>query len=121
MVIAIRKTKEEDTDMQILVMQREGFPNADFAGFIGDETGANWSSIRSVFNGDSNKILEGRERSCLFHWEKSLQKQNKKSVLSHHRAMHIELCELWRLATSHEATSAQVDDVIQNGGKMRMY
>ncbi len=46
MVIAICKTKEEDTDMQILVMQREGFPNADFAyadfaGFIGDETGAN--------------------------------------------------------------------------------
>ena len=116
MVIAICKTKEEDTDTQILfwenlksVMQREGFPNADFAGFMGDEAGANWSAIRTVFNGDFKNILEGRERSCLFHWEKSLQKHTKTSVLPHHRAMHIELCELWRLSTSHEAASVQAN------------
>ena len=52
MVIAICEMKEEDTEAQILfweslnnVMQEEGFPAADFAGFMADEAGANWMAI----------------------------------------------------------------------------
>lgn len=118
MVIAICETKEEDADTQILfwqslnsVMQMEGFPDADFAGFIADEAGANWIAIRTVYNGGPEHILEGRERSCLFHWEQSLHKHTKKSVLPQHRGAHIELCELWRLAKSRQAATLQAKTI----------
>ena len=72
MVIAICEMKEEDTEAQILfweslnnVMQEEGFPaaaEADFAGFMADEAGANWMAIRTVYNGNATNIMEGRER-----------------------------------------------------------
>ena len=69
MVIAICEMKEEDTEAQILlweslnnVMQEEGFPATEFAGFMADETGANWMAIRIVYNGNATNIMEGRER-----------------------------------------------------------
>ena len=87
MVIAICETKEEDTDSQILfwnylneVMKQQGHPPADFVGFMADEAGANWIAIRTVFNGGHDNVLIDRERSCLFHWEQSLQKNTKKFV-----------------------------------------
>ena len=78
--IAICEMKEEDTQAQIMfwemmnsVMLDNGHPPADFRGFMADEAGANWRAIRYVFNSSIDKIMEGRERSCLFHWEQSLQ------------------------------------------------
>ena len=73
MVIAICKTKEEDTDTQVLfwqnlnrVMQMEGFPDADFAGFMGDEAGANWLAIKTVYNGGPQKYWKGENDRVFF-------------------------------------------------------
>lgn len=75
MVIAVCDTKEEDTVTQILfwnylneVLGQQGYPQADFASFVSDETRANWAAIRIVFNGGPDNMMVGRERSCLFHW-----------------------------------------------------
>ena len=84
-MIAICKCKEEDEDSQILfwrnlnaVMECCGHDPPDFAGFMSDEAGAIRLAIGSVCNGGPQNIMEGRERSCLFHWEQSLQKHTKK-------------------------------------------
>ena len=102
MVIFICETKEEDTDSQILfwnclneVMKQQGHPLADFDGFMADEAGANWIVIRIVFNGGPDNVLIGRERSCLFHWEKSLQKHTKKFVKREAVQEHIDFCKIW--------------------------
>ena len=115
MVIAICEMKEEDTEAQILfweslnnVMQEEGFPaTTDFAGFMADEAGANWMAIRTVYNGNATNIMEGRERSCLFHWEQSLHKHTKKLVLPQYRHVHLDMCETWRLARTSELAKIQ--------------
>ena len=114
MVIAICESKEEDAESQIIfwnqlnsVMEKLGHQKPEFAGFMADEAGANWTAIRTVYNGGPNNVLVGRERSCLFHWEQSLQKHTKKFVLAAHRAKHIELCEQWRLAQTEEHANKQ--------------
>ena len=118
MVIAICEMKEEDAEAQILfwkslnnVMQEKGFPPADFAGFMADEAGANWIAIRTVYNGDAENVLEGRERSCLFHWEQSLQKHTKKLVLPQYRHIHLDMCETWRLARTLESAKKQAKQI----------
>lgn len=118
MVIAICETKEEDAESQILfweslnnVMQAEGFPAADFARFMSDEAGANWIAIRTVYNGGPDNVLEGRECSCLFHWEQSLQKHTKKLVLPQHRQKHLDMCETWRLARTSESAKNQAINI----------
>ena len=114
MVIAICETKEENVDSQILfwnclneVMKQQGHPLADFAGFMADEAGANWIAIRTVFNGGPDNVLVGRERSCLFHWEQSLQKHTKKYVKREVTHTHIHLCEIWWGSSSTEQASEQ--------------
>ena len=92
-------------------MQEKGFQLANFAGFTADEAGANWIAIRTVYNGDAKNVLEGQERSCLFHWEQSLQKHTKKYVLPTYRKKHIELCEKWRLAETEEHAQLQASSI----------
>lgn len=112
-VIAICETKEEDADTQILfweslnsVVAASGYAPPDFAGFMADEAGANWIAIRTVYNGGPDSIMEGRERSCLFHWQQSLQKYTKKFVPSSKQREHIDLCEKWRCSATKELASS---------------
>lgn len=107
MVIAICESKEEDTASQILfweslnaVMTENGHPIANFSGFMADEAGANWNAIRAVYNKGADNEMEGRERSCLFHWEQSLQKKTRKLIPSEKQMEHISLCEKWRSSTT---------------------
>ena len=100
-VIAICETKEEDAESQILfweninvVMVKCGHDLPNFAGFMSDETRANWIAIQIVKNGGPNNVMEGRERSCLFHWEQSLQKYNKKLVPAKKQRQHIDMCKV---------------------------
>ena len=111
-VIAICETKEEDEESQILfwrnlnlVIEKYVQEPPDFAGFMSDEAGANWLAIRAVYNGGRHNVMEGRERSCLFHWDQSLHKHSKKHVTKEQQMHHIEMCEAWRLARTSEEDS----------------
>ena len=102
-VIAICEFKEEDTESQILfwenlnaVVENAGYDTPDFAGFMADEARANWNAIRAVYNGGQDNIMEGRERSCLFHWKQSLQKYTRKLIPAEKQQEHINICEEWR-------------------------
>lgn len=114
-IIAICETKEEDCESQVLfwrnlnhVMEVCDLDPPDFAGFMSDEAGANWSAIRTVYNGGPKNVLEGRERSCLFHWEQSLQKYNRKWIPVDKQQVHIAMCESWRLAKSKDQATQEV-------------
>lgn len=110
-VIAICESKEEDCESQVLfwetlnrVVEQCGQAPPDFAGFMSDEARANWLAIRTVYNGGPQNVMEGRERSCLFHWKQSLHKYTKKLISSNKQQEHISMCEAWRNAmTVHEA------------------
>ena len=110
-MIAICESKEEDCESQVLfweslnsVVKQCGQAPPDFAGFMSDEAGANWLAIRTVYNGGPQNVLEGRERSCLFHWKQSLHKYTKKLIISNKQQEHISMCEAWRNGTTmHEA------------------
>lgn len=88
--IAIGDFKVEDTEAQTLfwtllnnVMKKEGYKKPEFKGFMADEAQANWRAIRTVYNGGPDNVMIGQERSCLFHWEQSLQQHCKKCIPSH--------------------------------------
>ena len=118
LTIATCEMKEEDTKSQVLfwqminrTMQHCGYHAANFHGFMADEAGANWSAVRTVFNGGPKNIMEGRERTCLFHWKQSLHKHAKQCVKKEIRQQHISLCEEWRLATTKEAASSKSKEI----------
>lgn len=107
--IAICEMKEEDTISQVMfwemineVMLNNGHAPADFCGFMADEAAANWRAVRIVYNGGPENVMEGRERSCLFHWEQSLHIHTKQLVLKNFQDEHKKLCESWRCARSEE-------------------
>ena len=105
--IAICNMRGEDTEAQRMfwekmndVMLRCGHAPADFCGFMADEANANWKAIRQVFN--NGNVMEGRERSCLFHWTDSLNKHTAKYVQPGFQDEHKQMCAQWRTARSKE-------------------
>lgn len=94
-------------------MELSGHDRADFSGFMANEAGANWMAIRACYNGGPDNILVGRERSCLFHWEQSLQKHTRNLVPKEKQKVHIEMCEVWRNSKSYEMASKQASTIRQ--------
>lgn len=78
---------------------------------MANEAGANWATIRTVFNGGPNNVLVGRERSCLFHWEQSLQKHSKKLVRKEVLQQHLDMCEAWQKSPSIALANKQADKI----------
>ena len=48
--------------------------------------------VRSVYNGGPANVVDGRERSCLFHWEQSLHLHIQMSVWPRTFKMNINIC-----------------------------
>lgn len=74
--IAVCEMKVEDTKAQIKfwkmlngVMKKHGLESVEFRGFMADEARANWAVIRGVYGNGADVPMEGRERSCLFHFK----------------------------------------------------
>ena len=116
--IAIGDFKVEDTEAQTLfwmllnrVMEREGYNNAEFKGFMADEAQANWRAVRTVFNGGPNNVMVGQERSCSFHWEQSMQQHAKNCILPHSQEEFKQRCRAWRIAPSEEAAKTELDNL----------
>lgn len=89
------------------VMEKKGFAPPDFAGFMADEAQANWIAVRNVYN--NGEVIEGRERTCHFHWEQSLVHHNRKFVKDAYQVQHKHMCELWREARTKKM--AQIEEL----------
>lgn len=115
MTIALCDMQSEDAEAQELfwlhlneVMRKNGLETTNFKGFMADSAGANWHAVRKVYgNGDPNKCMENRERTCLFHWTKCLQRATSKNILPGFQDQHIAMCKVWKDAKSQEEAEAQ--------------
>ena len=114
MTIASCEMKEEDTIAQALfweqinlVMLNNGCKVPDFAGFMADEAQANWRAVRMVYNKGPDNVMDGRERSCLFHWEQSLHIHTQKHVNVKNQDEHKQICRQWRCAETAEEAESQ--------------
>ena len=51
------------------VMLEYSVLNVNFKGFMANNAQTNWIVVRKIYgDGDPSVPLEGRERTCLFHW-----------------------------------------------------
>lgn len=114
--IAIGDFKVEDTQAQALfwsllnkVVEKEGYKKPKFKGFMADEAQANWRAIRTVYNGGPDKVMKSQERSCLFHWEQSLQQHAKKCIPPHSQEEFKRRCRQWKEAPSEETAQIELE------------
>lgn len=114
--LAICEFKVEDTEAQVLfwemlnrVMEKHGFPKAQFKGFMADEAQANWRAVRTVFNGGPENRMEDQERSCLFHWEQSVHNHAKACIAPHCQEEFKSMCRRWKNAPSQSAAEIEMN------------
>ena len=107
--------QSEDKDTQVIfwnnlnhVMRRHGIPMPQFRGFMADSAQANWNAVRIVYgSGDPKVPIEGRERTCYFHWTQSLEKHTKQYVKHNLQDQHKHLCLQYRNAQSMDEAEAR--------------
>ena len=115
MTIAMCDMQSEDAEAQQLfwenlnnTMKNHGLEETNFKGFMADSAGANWHAVRRVYgSGDKDKPMDNKERTCLFHWTKCLQRATIKSILPDFQEQHIALCKIWKNAKTQEEAEAQ--------------
>lgn len=80
-----------------------GVPKVKFEGFIVSNAHANWIATRKVY-GDGNVLipLEGRERTCIFHWSANLDKKTQKHIWPPIQHQHMQFIKDYRDAKHME-------------------
>jgi hypothetical protein len=63
------------------VMARHGVLEPKFKEFMADSAQANWNVVRVIYSsGNATIPMMDQERTCLFHWAQSLEKQTKANI-----------------------------------------
>ena len=110
MTIVVCDMQSEDTQSQCLlwnalnrVMAKHGVPATNFKGFRADSAQTNWNVVRQVYGtGDPKVPLQNRERTCLFHWTKSLEAHTIKLIKPTMQHQHKILCKQYKDAKTEE-------------------
>ena len=110
MTIAIYDMQFEDAEahelfwMQLnIVMGKNRVDNVNFKGFMADSIQANWNTVWKVYGtGDPAVCMDGRERTCLFHWTLCLQRTITKNIKLEFHDQYKELCKQWKDAKTQE-------------------
>lgn len=110
MTIALCDMQSEDATAQTLfwenlnsVMEDNGHPKPNFKGFMADSASANWHAVRKVYgNGNVNDKMEGRERTCLFHWTKCLERVTIAHIKPEYQEQMRSLCKQWKDTKTQE-------------------
>ena len=108
LTIACCDFQSEDKDAQLVfwknlnhVMGRHGIHKPQFQGFMADSAQANWNAVRIIYGSGDPKIpMEGRERTCYFHWAQSLEKHTKQYIVHELQDQHKKLCMQYKDARS---------------------
>lgn len=101
------------------VMEKKGFAKAEFTGFVADEAQANWIAVREVFN--EGEVMEGRERSCHFHWEQSLVTHITRSMSRIHARYDISKCVKFGERRRHCGWHEQRRERFASFGEMKLW
>ena len=110
MTIAVCDMQSEDTQSQCLmwnalnrVMTKHGVLVTNFKGFMADSAQANWNAVREIYGtGDPKIPMQNRERTCLFHWTKSLEAHTIKLIKTTMQHQHRILCKQYKDAKTEE-------------------
>ena len=77
--------QSKDKDAQVFfknnlnhVMARHGMLKPHFIGFMANSAQTHWNAMRIIYgSGDPKVPIDGRKRTCYFHWTQSLEKHTK--------------------------------------------
>ena len=110
MTIAICDMQSEDVAAQTVfwrnlnaVLERYGVENLNFKGFMANSAQANWNAVRIVYgSGDPAVRIQGRERTCLFHWTQLMEKHTMADIRVDLQSLHRQLCKEYKNSSSLE-------------------
>ena len=88
MTIAIYDIQSEDATAQMVlwknlddVMARHSILESKFKEFMVNNVQRNWNAVRMIHSsGDATIPMKDQERTCFFHWAKSLEKHTKVDI-----------------------------------------
>ena len=108
MMCEMAEAQEQMWRSMLLVLDQHGVKNVNFKGFMADSAQANFNAVRKIFgSGDKNVPMDGKERTCQFHWSMALDRHTKQLIKPELQARHIELCDDYRKCRSKaDANSA---------------
>ena len=90
----------------LALLKQYGLEDVNFKGFMVDSAQANFNAVRRIFgSGDKNIPMEGKERTCQFHWSIALDRHTRQLIKPKLQAKHMELCHEYRKCK----TKADVD------------
>ena len=94
----------------LLVLDQHGVKNVNFKGFMADSAHANFNAVRKIFgSGDKNVSMDGKERTCQFHWSMALDRYTKQLIKPELQGRHIELCnDYWKCRLKADDDSVMV-------------
>ena len=96
----------------IVVMEKHGVKDVNFAGFMADSAQANFNVVREVFgSGDKMEPMLGRERTCQFHWSQTLERHTKQLIKPELKEVHKRLCHEYRLCKKKANADAAMEAI----------
>ena len=101
MMCEMANAQEQMWISMLALLKCHGIENVNFKGFMADSVQANFNAIRKIFgSGDKSISMEGKERTCQFHWSMALDWHTKQLIKPELQSKHIELCHEYRRCTS---------------------
>ena len=85
-----------------------GVENVNFKGFMANSAQANFNVVRKIFGSEDRNIpMEGKERTCQFHWSMALDHHTRQLIKPELQTKHIELCnDYWKCRSKADADLA---------------
>ena len=86
--------------LMLALLRCHGIENVNFKGFMVDSAQTNFNAIRKIFGSGYKSIpMEGKERTCQFHWSMALDWHTNQFIKPELQAKYIELCHEYMRCT----------------------
>ena len=100
MMCEMADAQEQMWISMLALLRCHGIENVNFKGFMADSAQTNFNAIRKIFGfGDKSIPMEGKERTCQFHWAMALDWHTEQLIKPELQAKHIELCHEYQRCT----------------------
>ena len=108
MMCEMANAQERMWILMLALLKCHGIENVNFKRFMADSAQANFNAIRKIFgSGDKSILMEGKKRTCQFHWSMALDQHTKQLIKLELHAKHFELFhKYWRCTCKAHADLA---------------
>lgn len=119
MTIAVCDMQSESAEAQermwlsmLNTLEQHGVTNVNFKGFMADSAQANFNAVRTIFGtGNPKDKMEGKERTCQFHWSMALDRHTKQLIKPELQQVHLKLCHEYRKSRSKTDADAALASI----------